>query len=103
VIQLIALAVIFIFPELVSAELEPKKKIDLDTIEINVDSYDTGGGGGYGAGYGGGTPGFALPEPAIPGAEDSPPAAPQEESAAPAEPDPNQMLMDALKEGAKKK
>ena len=102
VIQLIALAVIFIFPELVSAELEPRRR----SIWIRSRSMWTATIPAVAAGTGGlwrRHAGIRLAGACHSGAEDSPPAAPQEESAAPAEPDPNQMLMDALKEGAKKK
>ena len=41
-IQIIALALIFIFPELVTANEDEKVKVDLDTIELNIqtDQYD---------------------------------------------------------------
>jgi len=97
VIQLVALVVIFAFPQLVTINEDPPLDVDLDTIELNIQSPDAYGGGGYGeGGYGGG--GYGETAPAIPGAD-----APMGEGsdAAPAEePDPNAALMDALREAA---
>ena len=101
VLQVIALALVFMFPQLVSGNLDEKKKIDLDTIEIKIESFDSGGYGSspFDSGYG-------APVQ-IPGQEGGPAS---DESAPPAgesgiqglEPaDPNQAIMDALRgEGA---
>ena len=86
VIQVIGLGLVLTYPQLVSGNLDEKKKVDLDTIEINVESFDSG----YGAPV-------QIPGP------DGNPAAGEE---APPEggsglqglepPDPNQAIMDAL-------
>ncbi|MCB1887534.1 MAG: TRAP transporter large permease subunit [Rhodocyclaceae bacterium] len=106
VIQVIGLAMVFIFPELVSGNLDEKVKVDLDTIEINVQTFD--GGGGYGSGLDqgyGSNPfdqGYGAPIE-IPGQE----GAPADGGGTASEPqtldapiDPNQAIMDALKEEA---
>ena len=95
--QVIALALVFMFPQLVSGNLDEKNKVDLDTIEIKIESLDSGG---YGA-----SPfdsGYGAPVQ-IPGQEGGPAG---DQSAPPAgesgiqglEPaDPNQAIMDALR------
>ncbi len=100
VIQMIGLAMVFIFPELVSGNLDEKAKVDLDSIEINVQTFD-GGGGGYGA-----NPfdqGYGAPIE-IPGQEGAPPeggdGSTQEPQSLEAPIDPNQAIMDALKQEA---
>ena len=97
VLQVIALALVFMFPQLVSGNLDEKNKVDLDTIEIKIESLDSGG---YGA-----SPfdsGYGAPVQ-IPGQEGGPAG---DQSAPPAgesgiqglEPaDPNQAIMDALR------
>ncbi|MCB1915768.1 MAG: TRAP transporter large permease subunit, partial [Rhodocyclaceae bacterium] len=96
VIQVIGLGLVLTYPQLVSGNLDEKKKVDLDTIEINVESFDSGGYGAspFDSGYG--AP-VQIPGP------DGNPAAGEE---APPEggsglqglepPDPNQAIMDAL-------
>ncbi|MCB1909483.1 MAG: TRAP transporter large permease subunit [Rhodocyclaceae bacterium] len=96
VIQLIGLGLVFMYPQLVSGNLDEKKKVDLDKIEINVETFD---GGGYGA-----SPfdsGYGAPVE-IPGQEGTPATegAPGGDGSSlqgvePA--DPNQAIMDALR------
>jgi len=100
VIQLVGLGLVFMFPQLVSGNLEEHVEVDLDSVEINVQTFDGGGGaGGYGenpfdSGYG---------QPIqMPGQEAPAEGAPQEPQSQGGEPDPNQAIMDALKQGAEK-
>ena len=78
-IQLFALATILIFPQLVTGGLDETVKIDLDTIELNIDQGDE-----YGA------------PPVFPGMEAPSDGAPDSSEAE----DPNAALMDAFRQSA---
>ena len=79
VIQLVALAMILIFPQLVTGGLDEKVKIDLDTIELDINQGDE-----YGA------------PPVFPGMESPSDGQPDSSSGEPA--DPNAALMDAFRQ-----
>ena len=81
VIQIFALIMILVFPSLVTGGLEEHVKVDLDSVEINIQQNTYGGGSAYDT-------------PAFPSLQDS-----DGGGAAPAaEPDPNAALMDALRD-----
>ncbi len=78
VIQLVALSLMLIFPQLVTGGLDEKIKIDLDTIELNIDLGDE-----YGA------------PPVFPGME---PRSDEQPGSSSEPADPNAALMDAFRQ-----
>jgi len=96
-IQLIMVAAVIIYPQLVTGEIEKQKKVNLDDVKIEIEVGPYGSGGGWGDSKP--SDPFATPSaPAAPAAEPAVPA-PEPEPTAPAKSadDPTADVLNALK------
>ena len=94
VIQVIGLIVVFSFPNLISWNRDTEAEVDLDAIEIEVETFDGGGYGGPSLDSGYGAP------IQFPGSEEAPAAddaVPAPDALQEGQIDPNQAIMDAIK------